>query len=154
MKKFLTIILISILLFCLTSCTPIKPGYDLRHEPAGLVGKWKCNDMNQLAGVMFDFADGLSGLDVFGTLGDAVDISVELTFFQNGTYQLDMAVMMLIVGTETETMTGTYSWQNNQLILDGEIVDATLNGNKLTLTSHTPDGYVVRLEFEREDRYI
>ena len=154
MRKLFTIALIGILLCSLVACAPVLPDDNYRYEPAGLVGKWKCNDMNQLAGVMFDFADGLSGLDVFGTLGDAVDISVELTFFQNGTYQLDMAVMMLIVGTETETMTGTYSWQNNQLILDGEIVDATLNGNKLTLSSHTPDGYVVRLEFERDDRYI
>lgn len=106
--------------------------------------------MNQLAGMMFDFADGLSGLDVFGTLGNNMDISLEMTFYQNGTYQLDMAVTMVIVGTEPQTKTGTYSWQNNQLILDGEIMDITLyDNNKLTITSHTMDGYIVRLEFER-----
>lgn len=59
--------------------------------------------------------------------------------------------MMLIVGTQTETITGTYSWQNNELVIDGEVIDASLKGNKLTLTSHTPDGYVVRLEFERAE---
>lgn len=151
MKKVLTIALIGTLLYCLTGCTPMRPDRTYHDKPAGIVGNWKCSDMNQVTGMLFDFADALSGLDVFGTLSKNTDISIYLTFSQNGTYQLDATAMMLIVGTQTETITGTYSWQNNELVIDGEVIDASLQGNKLTLTSHTPDGYVVRLEFERAE---
>lgn len=149
-KKLLMIILVNVLLYSLVACTPMPPDGNSQHETVSIIGKWKCDDMNQLAGIMFDFADGLSGLDMFGTLGNNMDISLEMTFYQNGTYQLDMAVTMVIVGTEPQTKTGTYSWQNNQLILDGEVMDITLyDNNKLMITSHTMDGYIVRLEFER-----
>ena len=132
-KKLLMIILVNVLLYSLVACTPMPPDGNSQHETVSIIGKWKCDDMNQLAGIMFDFADGL-----------------EMTFYQNGTYQLDMAVTMVIVGTEPQTKTGTYSWQNNQLILDGEVMDITLyDNNKLMITSHTMDGYIVRLEFER-----
>lgn len=157
MKRWLIVFLLGVLLMSMSACVPVHPAgkmdfasySDKSPTPTGIVGKWECNDMNQVVGLLSDFADGLSGLDLFGPLGDNVDVSVDLVFRQDGTYQLDMAVMMLIVGTQTETVTGTYSWQNDRIIIDGEVLDAKLSGNKLTISSKTPDGYVVRLEFDR-----
>ena len=142
MKRIIALILCLCLLFSLSACTS---------KPKTIVGTWECTNVSEMAGLMMGVAGDLSGMGFLGDLGSNIDVSIELTFKPDGTYQMDMAASMMFIGTETETTSGTYSWSNDVLIMDGEVTDFKLRGDKLTISEKTEDGYVLRLEFKRVD---
>lgn len=145
MKKVCLVFLAAVLLLVMSSCTAPT----VVKAPAGIVGLWECTDLSEFTGAFLGATGDLMGLGFMGSLTDGLEISLKLDFRSDNTYQMDMDAKIFIMGTETQTTTGTYSWQNNKLTLDGEQMDCKLVGDKLTLSMPTPDGYTMVLDFNR-----
>lgn len=141
MKKILVWLLLVIMTVSLAAC-----GKD---EPT-LVGTWKCNDFNQMFSAGMGAAGSITGMDSLGSFGDSINVDVTLTFKQDGTYQMDMSANIFILGTQTETVTGTYTYKDNTLTMDGSPLRAKLSSKTLILEEDTSDGYVIKLTFEKQ----
>ena len=142
LKKSFCLFLCILILFGVTSCTSEAPS---------LIGTWECEDFNTLASMGMNAAGSLTDLGFLGDLGKNIDVSAELTFFENGTYRMEMYISMFMFSTDTESISGHYTWENNVLIMDGQNMNAKLSSKELTVSERHPDGYNIKLTFTKKD---
>lgn len=145
MKKVSLIILAAVLLLAMSSCT--APA--VVKSPVGIVGLWECTDLSEFTDAFLGATGDLMGMGFLGSIGDGIEISITIEFRSDNTYQMDMNAKFYIMGTDTQTSTGIYSWNNGQLIMDNEQVSCKLKGDTMTLSIPTPDGYSMVLDFVR-----
>lgn len=145
MKRVSLVLIAAMLLLVMSSCTaPIT----VKASP-GIVGLWECTDLSEFTEAFLGATGDLMGMGFLGSIGDGIEISITIEFRSDNTYQMDMNAKFYIMGTDTQTSTGTYSWNNGLLIMDNEQVSCKLKGDTMTLSIPTPDGYTMVLDFER-----
>jgi len=139
LKRVALILMAVTLLMTLCSCGGSS-------APDSVVGTWKCTNANDFVDAMLSLTDTITDINLAGT----VKADVNLEFKSNGTYTLSMSYTVAgFFGCEETISTGSYTYANGTLTLDGE-VSVDVKGNSFKISEKMDNGMSITMEFKKQ----